>query len=155
MLMPQQKPGRSKQDWQTPPELLTTIKQRLHIENFVCDVAATKENSVGLFNYSLEVSGLEHGWDPVGWNWCNPPFGDIAPWVSKAIEESKRGCYTAMLVPLSLSKWWLEAEQWAYILYLNGRITFVGAIAPYPKDCALLLFTPMRLTGGETWSWKD
>lgn len=159
MSMPAQKPGRSKQDYQTPPELLVAIKRRLYITDFDVDVAASKDNAVCPYYYDEERNGLAQPWQvpesTSGWAWCNPPYANIGDWVEKAIYEVWQGANIAMLIPASVgSNWWSRAEKYCYQLFLSPRITFVGCDTPYPKDCALLLFTPMGLTGNQCWRWK-
>ena len=163
MTIPKQQPGKSKQDWQTPPELLKAIRKRLHIENFILDVAASNENAVCDFYLTEEDDALSsvRSWIntdyPKDWVWCNPPYNNIPDWVYKAVNESSIGAHIAMLIPSSVgSNWWRDwVEPYAYILHLNGRIKFVGAKDYYPKDCSLLLYTPMRLTGSQIWNWKN
>ncbi len=159
--MPIQKPGRSKQDYGTPPELLKAIRKRLNIENFALDVAASPENAVCDDYLTAEDDALSsvRDWrsnnDPQGWTWCNPPYADIEPWVKKAVIESALGANIAVLIPLSISEWWVKyVEKHAYKISLHGRIKFVGADQGYPKDCALLLYTPWRAVGSEVWDWK-
>ena len=165
-MMPEQKPGRSKQDYGTPPEFLAAVKKRLFIKDFIVDVAASEENTVCPWRYYDEIdNGLNQSWAvykspysviPNGWAWCNPPYSDIQPWLSKAIYESKQGANTAVLIPASVgANWWREyVEPFAYQVFLNGRLTFVGETKPYPKDCALLLYTPFGFRGNEVWNWK-
>lgn len=154
--MPAQKPGNSKQDWQTPPELLQAVKNRLHIAEFDIDVAASEENKVCPAFYSKEMNGLTKSWVTPGWVWCNPPYEDITPWVKKAANEARCGASTAVLIPLSLAEWWVNwVEPYAYKLLLHGRVKFVGAEQGYPKDCAVLLYTPWRAKGTEVWDWRQ
>lgn len=156
--MPKQCPGRSEQVVCTPPELLMAVTKRLCIGNFVWDLAASQDNKVCDSCWTEEDNALEQSWNMIaGWNWCNPPFGKMEPWVKKAAEESWRGAYTVMLVPASVgANWWLTwVEGYAYQSFLNGRITFVGHDKPYPKDCAILLYTPWGFLGHEIWSWKN
>lgn len=159
MSMPAQKPGKSKQDYQTPPEFLAAVKNRLRIRDFDVDVAASKENAVCEYYYDEASDGLAQSWQvpepESGWAWCNPPYSNIQPWVHKAHEEARNGVNIALLVPASVgANWWRECvEPFAYAAFLNGRITFVGADGPYPKDCALLLYTPWGFTGTEIWTW--
>lgn len=160
MPTPIQKPGRSKQDYGTPPELLKPIKTRLHIADFDIDVAASNENKVCHYYYDEATNGLHNPWtvpEPEsGWAWCNPPFERIVLWVTKATIEAKHGNSTCMLIPASVGSYWWKTrvDPYAYALFLNGRITFVGCEDPYPKDCALLLYTPYRATGNQIWSWE-
>ena len=159
--MPRQKPGKSRQDYGTPPELLAAVKKRLHIEHFSIDLAASAENTVADNFYSEEDDSLVQNWNQWrsirgGWAWLNPPFGDIEPWVAKAANEAENGAQIVMLVPASVgSNWWSAyVEHYSYQIFLNPRLTFVGETTPYPKDCALLIYTPLALTGNECWRWK-
>lgn len=156
---PIQKPGKSRQDYQTPPDFLLAVKRRLNIEEFAVDLAATPENAVADYFFTEEQDALLQSWRGFReWCWCNPPYGDIYPWVEKAWGQSDEGigAQIAMLVPASVgSKWWeLYVHQTAHVLFLHPRLTFVGCTAPYPKDCALLLYTPYINGGYETWNWK-
>lgn len=155
---PKHNRGNSKQDYRTPPELLKAVKQRLQIEEFAIDLAASEENRVAPAFYSEPNSALlpQNTWHSVGWAWCNPPFKDIEPWVFKAAKESmNNGAQIVMLTPVSFSNWWLDCvDNHAYVCYLNGRIKFVGAEQGYPKDCALLFYTPWGFIGSEIWSWR-
>jgi phage N-6-adenine-methyltransferase len=157
--MPQQKPGRSKQDYGTPPELLAAIKHRLHINKFSVDLAATESNRVADWYIGEEDNALTVDWHmlPMGWLWLNPPYAKIEPWVKKAKESAEQGAHIAMLVPASVgSNWWTQyVEPYAFISYLVPRLTFVGAKDPYPKDCALLLYEPWGYIGHEHWYWKN
>lgn len=160
--MPAQKPGRSRQDYSTPPELLAAVKYRLCIKEFGMDLAASATNTVAPYFYSEEVDdALVCPWNNSltegKWSWLNPPYGHIEPWVKKAKESAENGAHIAMLVPASVgANWWCEyVEPYAYISYLTPRLTFVGAKDPYPKDCALLLYEPWAYIGHEHWYWKN
>lgn len=159
MSMPEQKPGRSKQDYQTPPEFLAAVKSRLCIEEFEFDLAASEENTVvpGRF-FSEADNALSDVWlTSGGWLWCNPPYGDIGPWVERAASQSDLGAHIAMLVPASVgANWWRDyVVNESYQLFLNGRLTFVGAEGPYPKDLALILYTPFIRSGSAVWNWRE
>lgn len=148
--------GRSKQDYGTPPEFLSKVYRRLGIHGFDWDLAASPENSVAPFLFTEEDNSLIQDWDECyGWLWLNPPFANIEPWVKKASEckESK----IALLVPASVgANWWRDyVHNKAHVLFLNGRLTFVGETQPYPKDCALLIYTPYVKGGYEVWNWRE
>lgn len=157
--------GDSKQDWGTPAPFLDAVKRRLDIYNFIWDLAASAENSVvpGHF-FNEEQNSLTRTWlhlgypdDTTNWLWLNPPYKDITPWVAKCATESKAGACIACLVPASTgANWWLNhVVNDAYILFLNGRLTFVGADAPYPRDLVLLLYTPFIRNGSAVWDWRN
>lgn len=154
--MPIQKPGRSKQDYGTPKNFLDAAKARLNISDFAWDLAAEDGNTVCGGYYDIEDNGLAQDWHTIdGWLWLNPPFEDINPWVEKAYRESGQGAHVAVLVPLSIAEWWTDwVDRKAYVLMLGNRLTFVGETKPYPKDCALLLYTPFGASGYECWRWR-
>lgn len=163
MTMPKQKPGKSKQDYCTPTEFLDAVKNRLMIPEFSWDLAADAENTVSPFGHFDEATNaLQQSWVgglglPYTWLWLNPPYSDISPWVQKCAEESAKGAHIAVLVPASVgSNWWRDyVHGQAHVIFLNDRIQFVGAEWVYPKDLALLLFTPFCKGGYEVWKWKQ
>lgn len=161
-MAPQQKPGRSKQDYQTPPEFIALVKRRFGIEAFDCDLAASAANAQAE-NYLTEADDalIAPTWSfGRGWNWLNPPYGNLSPWLSKAwYEHVHHETHTMVLLPASPgANWWRDwVHHKAHVVFLNGRLTFVGETGPYPKDCALLLycshhsdFTPSY----DIWSWQ-
>lgn len=160
MTMPKQRPGLSKQNYETPQEFVDLVKGRLKIREFTVDLAADKFNTKADFFYSEEDDSLVQDWAQwVGmWCWCNPPYFDLEPWVAKAATEAQNGAQIAMLVPASVgANWWKTwVEPYAYISFLNGRLAFMPDKPNwlYPKDCALLLYTPWGFKGHEIWSWK-
>lgn len=159
MPQPAQKRGRSKQDYQTPPDFIEAVLRYLRIGDFDIDVAASAENRVTERFYSAadDALSLYNPWRVgEGWAWCNPPYANIAPWVKRASYEQREcGAKIAMLLPAGVGSNWFKAsvhEQCA-CLFLNGRITFVGTTQPYPKDCLLLLYSPYLKAGYEVWRW--
>lgn len=156
--MPEQKPGRSEQVVCTPKDFLTALKGRLAIEEFAVDLAASQDNAVADAYYDENDDALIQEWaSPTGgWGFCNPPYADIEPWVAKAWLEARKGASIAMLLPASVgSNWWKAyVDQRAYVLLLNGRLTFVGHTAPYPKDLVVALYTPYAGHGYQVWTWK-
>lgn len=190
MPMPAQQPGKSKQNYRTPPEFLLAAKAFLGIGDFVIDLAAEAENAVCDLYYDVATNSLEQPWANIpgivptenDWNWLNPEYADIEPWVRKAYGAMQFGGNTAVLIPLSSSIWW---HRWvhgkAHVLLLggenhSGRLCFIPdwetTIDPasekpgktprcytspplYPKDCALLLYgQPERFPPAyDTWDW--
>lgn len=166
--MPVQKPGRSKQDYGTPPEFLAAVKRSLRITDFDIDLAASPFNAVAHIHYNETTNGLAMPWRVEGlsgWNWLNPPFTRIAPWVQRAYEQARdRHARTAVLVPAGVgANWWRDwVHDKAQVLFLNGRLTFrgvpvnpkTGKVDPYPKDLALLLYGYGQITGYTVWDWR-
>ena len=160
--MPAQKPGKSRQDYCSPPELLTALKRKLGILYFDIDLAASGENTVAEGFYTEKENALVQPWGVLagGWGYCNPPYANIKPWVEKAYYETDiHGAQTAMLVPASVgANWWQDwVHHHAYVLFMNGRVTFVGETTGYPKDTAILLYSPMTIGDGgySVWNWHD
>lgn len=160
-MTPAQKPGKSKQDYRTPPEFLEALLKKLCIKCFKMDLAAEKENTVAEYYYSLTQldDASVNDWNCQGnWAYCNPPFACLAPWVRKAWEESRRGAHVAMLVPAGVgANWWRDwVHRKADVLFLNGRLAFMPDKPKwlYPKDCAVLLYTPYSIGGYDVWDWR-
>jgi hypothetical protein len=90
MTVPVQKPGRSEQTVCTPPEFLRAVRYFLGLcGEFDFDLAASDDNAVTHPRYegdrpyyTEQDNALVQTWKcGTGWNWCNPPFGKLAPWV--------------------------------------------------------------------------
>ena len=188
--MPAQKPHRSKQNFATPENFLAAVKVKLGIPAFDLDCAAEESNSVADSWYDVEQNALVQPWGGfgVGWNWLNPEFALIEPWVEKAWREAHPiaepraahppGAQTAVLVPAGVgADWWgAWVHDRAYVLLLNGRLCFIkdwattidpatekaGKGPPrcysqpplYPKDCCLLLYSPIIGPSYEFWNWR-
>lgn len=159
MTEPLQKPGRSCQTYGTPPEFLEAVKARLRIERFDCDLAASHANTVAYTYLTETIDALGRDWKfGHGWNWLNPPYAAIGPWVQKAhLEWLDNDVQTAVLVPAAVgSNWWRDyVHQRCQVMFLNGRIRFVGAKDVYPKDCALLLYGSDDAPRYDVWTWKQ
>lgn len=154
MTMPKQKPGRSRQDYETPDDFFQAVQHRFGM--MVFDLAASMDNSkCGSFFYNEQDDSLTHVWHGKGGNvWLNPPYGDIGPWAEKCAIESAAGAKIFMLVPASIgSNWYMDfVEPYAYVLAPSPRLSFDGK-HPYPKDVILACYLH-GLTGFKTWRWK-
>jgi len=148
---------KGKQDWETPQDLIDAVEKRFGEIHF--DLAASPGQQRSASYFSPEQDSLRHAWRDLSGSrvaWLNPPFADIAPWARKLTEEcSDLQRWTLMLVPAAVgSNWYREhVEGRAFVLFLNPRITFRGASAPYPKDC-MLVCAGFGVTGSATWRWK-
>ncbi len=157
MTMPQQRPGDSKQDYQTPPELIRAVKLKLGVTEFYRDLAADQFNTQAKVFYTKEDDSLTQSWEtPMGqWNWLNPEYEDIEQWVLRGLLQ--RGvANTAILIPSSTgANYWRDfIHHKSRVLFLNGRVTFVGHTMPYPKDLALILYGGGLKHGYEVWDWR-
>lgn len=158
MTMPAQKPGKSVQEVQTPPEFMNAVRNLIGISEFFTDLAASPENAQASAYYTKEMDALTKEWHVLksGWLWLNPPYADIEPWVQKAFIECVKGAKIAVLVPASVgSNWWADwVDGVCSVYFVKGRVTFVGHKSPYPKDLALLLYRRPDITGYQMWDWK-
>lgn len=170
--MPRQKPGRSKQNYATPEDLIYAVLKRLKITSFKFDFAADKKNSKGKKFWSKKDDALAQSpyyWSIVcrhGWGWLNPPFANIAKWAKACRRAMAMGANIAFLVPASVgSNWFLKyiwEESGVTVIYLNGRPCFDGK-AGFPKDCMIVLFQGEDVAGqytrrpftSEVWTWKE
>jgi phage N-6-adenine-methyltransferase len=183
-IMPLQKPGQSIQNRRTPENFLAAVKHKLAIADFVIDLAAEEDNAVCDLYYSKEDDALRQTWAiGPGWNWLNPEFGTITPWVERAWTELRTRDLqpqTAVLVPAGVgSDWWRDwVHEKAAVLLLNGRLCFIHdwqhtidpatekagkgpprfySQAPlYPKDCCLLLYSAavFQRKWYDVWDWR-
>lgn len=170
-MAPKQKPGKSKQDYVTPWVFINAVKQLLAIEEFDIDLSASAENTrVPGCYYTKQDNALVQPWKiGDGWNWLNPEFSLIGPWVGRAFDQAVTShARTAVLVPAGVgSNWWRDfVHEKADVHFLNGRITFdgcppnpkTGKVDPYPKDCALLLYShdAYAVRGSyNVWTWHE
>lgn len=158
--MPKQKPGLSKQNYGTPPEFMSAVQVKFKVKEFTYDLAAEKENTKAAHFYSEEENSLSQPWTRLRGNlWLNPPYADISPWAAKCLESRGMRRRIFFLVPASVgSNWWAKSihdQRGVDVFFLNGRISFDGK-APYPKDCALIVFN--NTTGWafsyNIWRWR-
>ena len=157
--VPQQKPGRSAQDYRTPLDFQAAVRQRFGPITF--DLAATPANTLAPHYFTRVDNALVQDWAQLGqpWLWCNPEYGALAPWMCKARDEGRRGVRSLFLVPASVgANWFAEfVHEQASVLFLNGRLTFQGCTGPYPKDCMLVLFGPWGDAVPkwyDVWNWR-
>jgi phage N-6-adenine-methyltransferase len=155
MTEPAQKPGRSKQDYSTPPEFLAAVARRFGRIDF--DLFASDANAVGKAWFTAEQDAFAQSWELAPWirvAWANPPFGDLRRVVAKAEECRHLPRWTLVLCPASMgSLWWRD-----HVLgkcHADGipRLTFVGETAPYPKDLALLAYG-FGVSGTGFYDWR-
>lgn len=159
-MAPRQKPGKSKQDYATPWNFFYAVEKLLKIQ-FKWDLAAHSKNAKCSQFLSPQEDAFEQVWHKLrGWKWLNPPFGKLAPWAERCMEESRRGADIAMLVPAAVgSNWYRDfVYHQTRTLYINGRISFDGQ-AGYPKDCMLCLYSKREVIElhdrGVIIPWRD
>jgi phage N-6-adenine-methyltransferase len=98
-------------DRRTTDETFEECRRLAGVEEFDLDTAASIESSRGYGYYDIESDGLKSAW--FGNVWCNPPYSDLASWVTKA-ERSMSECDTiAMLLPANRTEqaWWQDSIE--------------------------------------------
>lgn len=136
--MPEQKPGRSKQDYSTPQAFLTAVKRRFGIDQFAHDFAADAQNTVATHFWDEQDDSLSKSADSWAmavlrtgfanpWGWDNPPFGTIEPWARLHMASGQMGARSLLLVPASVGANWYRdyVDGHAHVLALNGRLCFI------------------------------
>jgi len=122
-------------DWATPRKLFEWLDREFHFELDACANAGNAALTTFFTHGSLDKPWAKR-------TWCNPPYGrGMGLWILKAVEESRRGNTTVMLLPARTdTSWWHE-----YILpnaelrFLRGRLNFDdgGGRAPFPSVIAV------------------
>jgi hypothetical protein len=169
MTEPQQKPGRSKQDYGTPPSFLEAIAARFGYIDL--DLACSVDNLVAPCGIIEQLDALKQDWaspsvyvrnehyvldrvSGIHVAFCNPPFADIRPWAAKCESVRFLPRKTLLLVPASMgSKWWVDHVLGQGMAFGIPRLQFVGADGLYPKDLSLILYTS-GVHGTGYWDWR-
>lgn len=146
---------KSEQDVSTPEEFIIPVERKFGKIGF--DLAASADNAKANSYFSILEDSLKQHWYALQ-QLCflNPPYSNIAPWARKCAAEAGMGCRTLLLVPASVGANWFcdYVHNKAFVLFLNGRITFVGQSDPYPRDLMLCCYGFNGFTGYDIWTWK-
>lgn len=166
------RPNGTKQDYETPPDLLGAIRSRFGVIAWdLAAVASTcKADNPHCFFGPGSPSGGEDAlaqvWDNLeGTIWLNPPYRNIEPWANMArrslaqvrLDESRLDRHNwrlLMLTPASVGSNWyaMHVHRHARVLALRPRISFVGTDGTDRRDYILSIYgeTP----GFDVWRWK-
>jgi len=115
-----------KQELQTPPYIFNWLDS---IYIFDIDICASDENHFCDRYFKKERSALDHDW----WNlvnetgFCNPPYNNIDPFITKAVWEAKNGFTSAFLIPdfNGEKRFTAISEHAANIIHLIGRVSHI------------------------------
>ena len=143
---PTTKRHKSNQAYATPWNFVRACEAKFSVR-VLWDLAANDANTKAPYWISQEQDSLTKGWGRLIHSradvfWLNPPFDDIAPWAEKCAQEAALGARILLLTPASIGSNWFRDHIMgkAMVFALNGRIQFVGASDPYPKDLMLSVF---------------
>lgn len=133
-------------EWETPQYLFDELNSEF---GFTLDVAATPENAKCERYFTLTDNGLAQDWSREI-VWLNPPYGrHIDKWISKALDESRKGATVCALIPAKTeTRWW--ARFWDYenhkpidgvrVRFIFKRVQFGNSGINTPFPCAFVIF---------------
>ena len=131
-------------EWETPKPFFDVLNS---IHMFDLDVCATPFNSKCESFYTKADDCLSKDWQGHRC-WMNPPYGrDVGKYLAKALYEGgKPGTKVVCLLPARTdTHWWHSfAMRSSGILFVRGRLTFVGAMASAPFPSAVIVFDGPR-----------
>lgn len=120
--------------WATPQSFFDNLDAEFR---FTLDPCSTDDNAKCAKHFTKETDGLSQDWsrDIV---FMNPPYGrEIADWMRKAYEESRKGATVVCLVPARTDTRWFHDYVYgkAEIRFVKGRLKFGDAenSAPFPS----------------------
>lgn len=154
----------TRSNWETPDELFSALDRAF---GFTLDAAADQTNHKCSVYFSGPCSDNEDcrcglcEWWGRHVVFLNPPYGrGIEEWIHKCIEESTHATVVALL-PANTDTQWFKSVWWgaAEILFLTGRVQFVGTTSSNPGGSMVAIFRPrpVGLVAGPTvrlWEWK-
>jgi phage N-6-adenine-methyltransferase len=124
--------------WQTPPTLLTSIKEEFGNDLFdPCPITWAPGDQDAL---------------TIPWGaraFVNPPYSRVAEFVKKAAEEQAKGCTVVMLINVATDTRWFHEYIYGKpnveVRFIKGRLKFINAqqpdkVAPAPRPSMLVIF---------------
>ena len=89
-----------------------------------------------------DFNGLEIPWQEI--NYINPPYNDILPWFTKAINEwEENGHVSVFLVPARPGTRYWQHNVYAKareLRFISGKVIFKGYATPPPHNLAVIVF---------------
>jgi hypothetical protein len=133
-------------DWNTPDSVLCPMREFSQAAygnaQIALDPCSNGQSIVDASSsFDAASDGLAHSWRCNGLVYLNPPYGRaIKAWMQKAAQEAAGGVQIASLVPARVdTKWFQEAAKSAQcILFMRGRVRFVGAPSSAPFPTAII-----------------
>lgn len=152
----------TKQDYCSPPELLSAICNKFSVE-LEFDAACTRENAVAEMGFfHPEHDALAESWTQLeGLNvYCNPPFARSGEFAAKAAATNHMARLQPrifLLVQAAVDTlWWEESvRHHARVFHLAPRPAFVGCAQGINRALALCEYGPSVAPGEERWVWKQ
>ena len=114
-----------KDSLQTPEWIFKWLNDKYH---FDVDLAASKEHHFIDEYFTKKDSAFDYQWRNTGRNgFCNPPYSNIDPWITQAIQESTDGFTTVFVIPdFNGENRFYDISKYATtIIHLIGRVSFI------------------------------
>jgi len=128
-------------EWATPQDFFDELDEEFH---FTLDPCSTHENCKCERHYTIEEDGLSKGW-AAHTVFANPPYGgNVAPWIKKAYDESKKGATVVCLITSSTDRSYWHDYIFPYaaqIRFIRGRLKFGNSKSGAPFASAVVIFS--------------
>jgi site-specific DNA-methyltransferase (adenine-specific) len=127
-------------EWSTPQWLFEALDAEF---GFTLDPCSSSTNFKCAKHYTKNEDGLAQDWSDEC-VFMNPPYGsEIARWMEKAFESSKRGATVVCLIPARTdTKWFSQYAMKGEIRFLCGRLQFGDSKNSAPFPSAVVVFRP-------------
>lgn len=127
-------------EWATPQATFDALNREFR---FTLDAAASSENAKCPRFFTQADNGLIQDWSGET-VWCNPPYSQLAAWIRKAYEESRRGASVVLLIPARTDTraWHDYIMPHATVRFIRGRLKFGTAKSSAPFPSAIVIFSP-------------
>ena len=127
-------------EWATPKDFFDKLDEEF---GFELDPCATPQNAKCKFFYTAQDDGLSKDWSGKA-VFMNPPYGGhTGEWISKALDESRRGATVVCLIVSATDRsYWHEYifPYAAEIRFVRGRIKFGDSKSTAPFASAVVVF---------------
>lgn len=117
--------GRNLQTWRTPPHLYAKLDAEFHFDTDPCPP-------------NPQMDGLCMKWGRSVF--LNPPYGNITPWVARAVGAARDGSTVVGLLPARTDTAWFHDHvlaEGAEVRWVRGRLHFLeegkNKHAPFPS----------------------
>uniref|UniRef100_A0AB39AC36 DNA methyltransferase n=2 Tax=unclassified Caudoviricetes TaxID=2788787 RepID=A0AB39AC36_9CAUD len=130
-------PDKIKNDWMTPLYIVRYLELKQG-SKFQLDPAADAKSAKAEKYFTKFDDGLKQDWTDYQFIFLNPPYGDILPWIEKAIQTVKAGKNITihMVLPSDISTKWFRRAVIACseVIHLisdgkrSGRVAFLNPV---------------------------
>lgn len=126
----------SSDEWATPEYIWKYMQHE--VGRFDFDAAANAANSVAKMFTDDALNSVDWAGKTI---WLNPPYSKIAPFMKKALHQSKLGKTIVCLVPArTCTAWWHDYAMKGEVRYLRGRLKFGDSKNAAPFPSAIVIF---------------